>query len=737
MKPRNRSDDLSNLGWRLVAERRLPMSLALAVLLPLGAAEPPAAGDGSVAPVARAEVQQAWPWTPVVEPPVPPVHRAEWVRNPIDAFVLAKLEQKRLEPAPPAANRALLRRLSFGLIGLPPTPEEMNRFLADPPDSTYKREIDRLLDDPRYGEKWGRHWLDLVRYADTRGGAIDFPRPHMWRYRDYVIRAFNQDRPYDRFVKEQLAGDTYRAYGEEGKLGLGFLAQWVQVEQVEAEQVRRDYLVDVVDTTGSVFLGLTLGCARCHNHKYDPLPTKDYYRIEAFFSPTAEEVQDIPFHQYEMPKLDPQHWTSSAERWNRTLSERDKSIAAFREGLQKRLEPHRVLDGAQDLKDWADPGQRKYTLLAEALRTQEEKDRLKLIARQTARFANPNSPDYFLAKAHVVTDSGLHRNIATKVLPGGNFKLGTEEVKPGFLGVITGHSDPVNLDGLPVSRRQLLANWIASRENPLTARVMVNRIWHYHFGKGLVATPSDFGRNGTSTAHPELLDWLAWRFVESGWSVKEIQRLILTSNTYRLGMKHPDTKTAESVDPENRYFWMRDPIRIEIESIRDGILAVSGQLNPVMGGPPFFPEADDEQMARAPTWWEPSELRERNRRAVYMLQSRSFQLPLVKVFDGVNMDQSCVARGVTSVTPQVFALFNSKFSQEQSVEMANRIRVDVGADPDKQIDRAFQLAFQRAPSESDRAMAFKFLRRTEPGVSSNLADFCLVLLNMNEFIFLD
>ena len=325
MKSGDPSGEPNGLPGRPAASRRVVSGMALVLLMPLGiVGEQPSATVAGTAASAAA-VQRVWPWTTVVEPPVPRVQRTEWVRNPIDAFVLARLEQKHLEPAPAASHRALLRRLSYGLIGLPPTPEEMKRFLAEPTEAAYGREMERLLEDPRYGEKWGRHWLDLVRYADTRGGAIDYPRPHMWRYRDYVVRAFNQDRPYDRFIKEQIAGDTYQSYGAEGKLGLGFLGQWVQVEQVEAEQVRRDYLVDVVDTTGSVFLGLTLGCARCHNHKYDPLPTRDYYRIEAFFAPATEDVQSLPFHQYEMPKLDPERWKSAADRWDRTLKERDKS----------------------------------------------------------------------------------------------------------------------------------------------------------------------------------------------------------------------------------------------------------------------------------------------------------------------------------------------------------------------------------------------------------------------------
>jgi len=339
--------------------------------------------------------KSGWPWTRVAEVPVPEVKHKEWVKNPIDAFVVAKLEGKGLSPAPPTSKRGLLRRLYAGLIGLPPTPEEMDRFLKDSSSSAYSAEIERLLDDPRYGERWGRHWLDLVRYSDTRGGAIDYPRPHMWRYRDYVIRAFNQDRPYDRFVKEQIAGDAFAAYGAEGKLGLGFLGQWVEVE-AEGEQPRRDFMVDVVDTTSSVFLGLTLGCARCHNHKYDPLPTKDYYRFEAFFSPMKVEAQDLPFHQYEMPLLEPERWKKESKEWKDVLDERQKAGDTFKEELKKRQEQQQVLFGAQDLKDLAEPGQRKSLVPADTLLSRAEKDRLKLIGRQTARFANPNTPDYYL-----------------------------------------------------------------------------------------------------------------------------------------------------------------------------------------------------------------------------------------------------------------------------------------------------------------------------------------------------
>ena len=340
----------------------------------------------------------------------------------------------------------------------------------------------------------------------------------------------------------------------------------------------------------------------------------------------------------------------------------------------------------------------------------------------------------------------------------------SEEVNPGFLSAITGQSDPVSLEGLS-NRRKVLAEWVASRDNPLTARVMVNRIWQYHFGKGLVVAPSDFGKNGGGTRHPELIDWLAWQFLESGWSIKAIHRLILQSNVYQQSMRNPKNDVYEKMDSNNLYFWRRSPIRLEGEAIRDSILAVSGQLNTLKGGPPFFPKIDPVVLDRARTWWEPSSNEERNRRTLYMLQCRSIQFPLINVFDGPNIQESCPVRGMTTVTPQVFSLLNSDFSHEQSLAMSKRIIREVGSDVTKQIGRAFWLAFQRSPSQMERKQCLLFLKRLndmpkirekllektiafpnqknegklqetkrERGSLSNL---CLVLLNMNEFIFLE
>lgn len=696
-----------------------------------------------------AEEPAEWPWTPLAEPDIPAVADADWVRNPIDAFVLARMESKGLVPAPAASPRALLRRLHFGLVGLPPDPAAMESFVNDASDQAYTGHVERLLKDQGYGERWGRHWLDLVRYADTRGGAIDYPRPHMWRYRDYVVRAFNQDRPYDRFIREQLAGDAFK-YGDEGRIGLAYLHLWVPVERSEPQLSRRDFLTDVVGVTGSVFLGISLECARCHDHKYDPIPIDDYYRMEAFFAPLEVGPQPVAFGQYEKPICDSETWKQQKEHWLSLLDERkkwqDEQLDTWRQRLREHYRPAATAglkdmvaeDGSRDLKKAMDEG---------LLFTAEEQATYKMIQRQTARFANPNHRDYFEATAYLAKDSSLKHDVATHVLSGGSYKLKEEQVGPGFLSAITGSSDPVDLTGVSGTRRRILADWIAGPDNPLTARVMVNRIWQYHFGTGLVATSSDFGVNGSGTLHRELIDWLASHFVQSGYSIKDMHRLIVESNVYRQSMVHPNAEEYDLIDAKNEFFWVRSPQRNEAEVIRDSVLAVSGSLNREMGGPPFFPAVDDELMQRAPTWWQPSDEKQRHRRTIYMLQSRSLQLPFLKVFNAANIDESCPVRDVTNVTPQVFALFNSQFMHNQSEQLAARIVHEVGDHPSRQIERAYQLAFQRVPTTEEAADCSHFLERgkqtsktteaseqDEP--AGSLTDLCLVLLNSNEFIYL-
>lgn len=719
-----------------------------------------------------------WPWTQLETPEMPQVRDDHWVKNPIDAFILAKLESNNLAPATPASKRLLLRRLYFDLIGLPPTPEDMQRFISDPNPDVYRQEIDKLLRDPRYGERWGRHWLDIVRYAETDGG-YDGPLPHIWRYRDYVVRAFNQDRPYDRFIREQIAGDSYPAYGEESKLGLGFLHGTVFSE----DGVRRDTLNDIVNTTASAFLGLTLACSRCHDHKYDPIPIRDYYRMEAFFAPVKLSTMEVPFSQYELPNQNPAAWKKKKTNWEDLLKNqkefREKTTARFK----ARLEKARFLQAFQDLKELPPlsnspvNGDLKRAALEGVLLNEQEQTLYHLMRKQTTAYRNPHSPDYYQSMAHSASASlglnygalgrdvgGLPDPPTTFVLKGGDPKKRGEFVQPGFLSALSGHLGPAKLEEVGhdgVSRpirnpTKVLAEWIASPENPLTARVMVNRIWQHHFGKGLVKTPNDFGRNGSGTDFPELIDWLAAEFIKADWSIKAMHRLILQSSTYRQSMHNPEFNRFRKIDPENRFYWRWNMLRLEAEAIRDSVLAVSGRLNPLMGGPGFFPKIDKELLEGAVTWFEPSPPEERKRRSLYMYQQRSLVLPFVKVFDGTQLDESCAARDVTTVTPQVFVLFNSKFAHQQSLELARRVIGEVGDDPRKQIERTFQLALQRPPTPNERTDGLEFLdtgRTIGWGgpVSKNqgngslklrggeraLANLCLAMLNLNEFIYIE
>ena len=717
-----------------------------------------------VAPVQQtAEAEKpGWPWTPLEKPAVPEVRQGSWVKNPIDAFVLAKMEEKGMEPAPSVTRRQLLRRLYFDLIGLPPTPDEMEAFLQDESPDAYGNAVERLLADSRYGERWARHWMDVVRYGDSVGGGLDYPLPHMWRYRDYIIRAFNQDKPYDRFVKEQIAGDAFRFYGEEGKIATAFLNLQVQVEG--SGDQRRDFLTDVVNTTGSVFLGVTLGCARCHDHKYDPITHKDYYRIEAFYAPMPKpQPQSVAFTQYELPRQNPEIWEGKAKEWEGRLKKRKEWAAGLRKQVSELTDPHRVLMSPLDLKDWVVADLRRVPFPTSELVPKEISKQFSLIGRQNARFANPNDPDRYKPMAYVPSEPLGSTGYAptTFLLKGGDPDLKQEVIEPGFVVAASGDPNPVDLKGWSGSRRKKLASWLASPENPLTPRVMVNRIWQHHFGKGLVKTPSDFGKNGGGTVHPELIDWLAAEFIQKSWSIKDMHRLMVHSNLYRQSLNNPRAKEYESIDSANRYLWRMPPLRLEAEVIRDNILAVSGDLNLLAGGPSFFPLLEDDMMKRARTWWEPDSEEERNRRSIYMLQQRVLVSPLISVFDGPNISESCDVREVTTVTPQVFALFNSRFAHEKSHAMAERIRREVGRDPGRQVERAFQLALQRQPTEVEKIRGLQFLgvQTDVPGTElslkqasyspegaesspsngktgRSLSDFCLAMFNLNEFIFL-
>jgi hypothetical protein len=629
-----------------------------------------------------------WAFQPVRRPAVPAVKAPAWTANPVDAFVLAELEAKGLHPNPPADKRELIRRLSYDLTGLPPTPPEVEAFVADASPGAYGALVDRLLESPRYGEKWGRHWLDLVRFAETNSYERDNPKPNAWRYRDYVIRSFNQDKPYDRFIREQLAGDELPAPGAdthgspaEAIIATGYyrLGIWDD-EPTDREQARYDGLDDIVATTGQVFLGLTLDCARCHDHKIDPIPQKDYYRFLAFF-------QNINHYHNGGP-------TDEVRLINQA-------------------------DGRQSF---------------EYLNPQWPKDREELKKRP------PTAAD----RALCVTESG-ERAPDTFVLLRGNPQVKGDPVSPSFPQVVSAVN--VTIPPRPPAaktcgRRLVLANWIASADNPLTARVMANRIWQYHFGRGIARSPNNFGTQGDRPTHPELLDWLASEFVAQGWRIKPLHRLIVTSNVYRLSSR--SNPAGLSADPNNDWFWRFDMRRLSAEEIRDSILALGGTLNAKMYGPGIYPEIPKEVLAgqsKPGYGWGKSPPQEQARRSVYVHVKRSLLMPILETFDLAETDRSTPVRFATTQPTQALAMLNSDFLNQQAAVLADRLRRDAGADTQKQVRLALALATARPPSAAEVRRGVQLIEdlksKDDATADTALRYFCLLVLSLNEFVYVD
>jgi hypothetical protein len=766
-------------------------------------------------PSAAARADTGWQFQKPVKHEPPTVHNTAWVRNPIDAFILARLEGKRLTPAPEAPRPALARRVYFDLVGMPPTPAEMQPFLDDRSPDAYEKLIDRLLDDPRYGERWGRHWLDLVRYGETSGLEGDGAIGNAWRYRDWAIDAFNSDMPYDRFVTVQLAGadehsKTRNNYQPDiqGHIPVAFLrlAPWDRSNLVAAD-VRQNYLNEVTSSTGSIFLGLTIGCARCHDHKYDPIPTRDFYRLQAFFNAIRVEDVDVPYadkafaakaeakiHEYEqqtasgperkemdeieqrlLPRLieartaegpkraanaedlrlemkqPEQTLFSKAEiaRYNKLQEDADRTqdpeerqaLDAFRAELLKRMEGNHdtaryKMLAVDDVR--AELGKKSSKIVPEADRERyrELKARVDMINRRIARLRTRT-----LSITNVPGPPAGPDIAPVRVLRSGDYRQPGEAVEPGFPSAITGNSEPAVLETdryrqFPTrGRRMTLARWIASPDNPLTARVMVNRIWQHHFGRGIVETPSDFGRNGARPTHPELLDWLALRFIDENWSIKAMHRLMLTSAAYRQAAENPAVKTADA-DPDNRLLWRFSRRRLEAEEIRDSILWISGRLNLERGGPSVFPPlpADLADFARygreGGDMWEPNERNEDNRRrSIYTFQRRSLPQPMMLAFDAPVFSESCERRSVTTTALQALSMLNGDLVNEEATHLAERIASEAGADQRARIVRAFELVLNRRPrpDELDKFAAFP----------DSLPAVARVLLNSNEFLYVE
>ncbi len=681
-----------------------------------------------------------WAFQPVVQPAVPEVKDDAWIRHPIDAFILRRLEDAALKPAAPAAKSQLLRRVYFDLIGLPPTPTQVRAFLADEASDAFERVVDDLLDSPHYGERWARHWLDVVRFAETNSFERDGAKPFAWRYRDYVIESLNADKPYDQFVREQLAGDELDDVTPETIIATGFyrLGPWDD-EPTDEEQAIYDELDDIVSTTGQAFLGLTVNCARCHDHKLDPIPQSDYYRLLAFFrgvSPTKRRDGDSL-----LTIIAPAAERASYERANAELESRRKAardrFEVFREGMVA------LLSDAERTAIAADPGKRGEILkqrLPELLTTsgQEKYEALREHYEKVRREKPPA-----IDRALSVKETGPQPP-STHILIRGSAHIPGDEVAPGFpvaLKAPRAAIPEVAADAKTSGRRRVLAEWIASADNPMTARVIVNRIWQHHFGRGIVRSPNNFGRNGVPPTHPKLLDWLAADFVRHGWRIKRLHRLIVTSSAYRMSSGANAKALAE--DPENQLFWRMNMRRLSAEEVRDALLYVNGTLNLKVGGPSVFPKipaAILQGQSRPGNGWTFSSEDEQRRRSVYVHIKRSLILPIFETFDYADTDASCPVRFATTQPTQALTMLNSEFMQEQAASFAARLGREAGDERRAQVDLALNLALSRRPTDVEIRRGLDLIvdlgaNGVEP--SDALRLFCLTVLNLNEFLYLD
>ncbi len=719
-------------------------------------------------PNAAADDAKSW-WAvqKIVKPERPEVKNRRHVRNAIDQFVVSRLEHAGIQPAPEASKAALLRRIYFDLVGMPPSPAETRSFLADGSPDAYEKLVDRLLADPRYGERWGRHWLDVVRYADSGGSEYDREYSHLWRYRDYVVRAFNADKPYDRFVIEQLAGDEIDAPTIGSREALGFLRLSPEHGSPNKDANRQFLLNDMTAAVGSIFLGVTAGCAQCHDHKYDPITQKDFYRLQAFFVGIRLEQIDLPFEA-----RDAERFAAGRKAAEEHLAQVQQKAQALEAEYLARLKDILIAEGAADeeaakqaTKSELDKRLSKAepeaagNLMPGTVRRFTAEDRLAL-ARLRNDFVAASADgvfekgaalrrvDRYLSRAHVVSNTTQdyfahvpHLPVAFVRIRGEVDRLG-EMVRPGFLSAVIGSHDPapprIDKFGNVEKFRIGLAEWIASPDNPLAPRVMVNRLWRYHFGQGIVRTANNFGRNGTPPTHPELLDWLAAQFIENKWSIKAMQRLIVTSATYRQRSDYESVEAAR-LDPQNRLLWRMNRRRLEGEVIRDSILAVSGRLNPEMGGPPIYPPLpegmDDRTFYKHSRFWEPTEGPESRRRSVYIFNRRQLDFPLLAALDAPVFSSPNEQRAVSTTPLQALLLLNGRLVNDEAVYFARRIAETAGSDTAAQVEQAYQRALTRPPTAEELHDALEFLA-AEPAAEA-LNGLCRVLFNLNEFVYVD
>jgi mono/diheme cytochrome c family protein len=655
--------------------------------------------------------------------------------HPVDAFLQQRLAEKELAAAGPADRVTLIRRATYDLTGLPPSPEEVASFVSDESDDAWIKAINRLLESPRYGEQWGRHWLDVVRYSDTSGYSNDFERSNAWRYRDYVVRSFNSDKPYDQFVTEQIAGDELDPDNPEMLIAVGFLRMgpWEHTGMSNELSDRQNWLDDVTNSVGQAFLSTALRCCRCHDHKFDPLPTVDYYRFQAVFATT--QLAERPVEFLEEENLD--HFEEGKSRlfelWSQAKA--DVAIIDAKETAagEKWAEEKGIAFVPRTFQNSEVPEEKKPPRAIGLDHTEEgfrkvRKQDVRIWGRRLERYEPmaqsiysggnyyPKSISLRLPEKPFQVDKATKMPV-TFVLDGGSIFSKKQQVEPGIPSAIpagiVGSSDPAASPRSPIptgfsDRRRRLAQWITDPANPLATRSIVNRIWQYHFGRGIAANPNNFGTTGGRPTHPELLDWLANRFVADGWSFKQMHRLLMTSAAYQRRSTHPDLERARESDPDNLLLAYFSPRRLAAEEIRDSMLAVSGELNLETGGLPVHPEINlDEalrprmiQFSLAPAYQPDSTPAQRNRRSVYVYRSRGLVDPMFNVFNQPQTEDSCERRDSSNITPQVFTLLNSDSSIDRSIAFAQRLEREAETFTE-QMQLAFQLAYQRAPDRSE------------------------------------
>lgn len=619
-----------------------------------------------------------------------------WVKNPVDAFILQRLQKAGLKPSAPADRVTLIRRLYFDLIGLPPSPREVADFLADKSPDAYQKIVERLLASPHYGERWGQHWLDIARFAETDGFEYDTHRNDAWRYRDYVIRAFNTDKPYDRFLTEQLAGDEISPGDDELLVAAGFNRLGPLRKNAGNQEVassRNEVLTEMTNAVGSAMLGVTLGCARCHNHKFDPVRQSDYYRLQAFFAAAYDKdiIKATPEQQTA--------WKAKAA----PIEQEMKKINASMKDLQGRTDA-----ASLDFK--------------EALTKQLEVLQDQMPAPLPALHSVGNAPE---------------KRSAIHLLARGEYTAKGARVGMRPLGVLLPDGAPELPETIAKPRAEL-AKWVVAPENPLTSRVMVNRIWQYHFGRGIVATSNDFGRMGARPTHPELLDYLANEFVSGGFSIKRIHRLILDSQTYQQASQPPGDPALKALalekDPQNKLLWRFARQRLAAEQLRDAMLAVSGTLNPRQGGPSVMIPLDQGLVKTLykPSQWKPArDPAEHNRRSIYLIAKRNLRLPFMEVFDAPDLQASCTRRESSTHAPQALELLNGDFANRQAEALARRLEAEAGSNLRRQIDLGYRLVTGRAARPEEIKLALDFLK------AQPRREFALALLNLNSFLYVN